>query len=317
MTHRPQLKDQPPKKVVLKPQKSRETSLEDFVVFGNVSDLFRKMKQNFSEQIDILIEKGNDLLDDIKNMAHEESINSKQKFTEKIEILNEQIKTTKEKVEIEINKEIENIHDIFIEEENSFKDLKQKITKQFDEKNSKIQQALDHIPTIKHFIEQFSQSKSEIQQAINHALAIKKGDKGDAPVVGIDFKQPEDGKDAVLTLKKFKELLMQLPEGFFQIKDIKGLQIQLENLAHKAGAAIALGGGQGSHKQVVLSGDIDSSNKIFTYAGEPAAEFSERVFLNYTEQNPLTDYTIVGNTVTYTTAPDASLSGFPHIIRYM
>ena len=297
MTHRPQLKNQPPKRIVKKTHDLRDVSLGDTFAIADIAMAFSRLKAGFLEKINEFIQRGDDLVDDVKDRTDVELDNVKSKFASETETLSNETQATRERVETEVDEEIKKIGNILTEKTDNLittflKDFKEKVT------------------------EEFTQKKFEIQQAINHALAIKKGEKGDTPVVGVDFKQTEDGKDAVLTLKKFKELLKQLPEGFFQIKDIKGLQIQVENLAHKAGAAIALGGGQGSWKQVILTGAIDGSNTVFTYLGEPAAEFSERVFLNYSEQNPLTDYTIVGNTVTYTTAPDASLSGFPHIIRY-
>lgn len=68
-------------------------------------------------------------------------------------------------------------------------------------------------------------------------------------------------------------------------------------------------------QQKNLTGAIDGVNKTFTFEGKEPQKYSERIFLNFIEQNPLTDYTIAGKTITYTTAPDASLSGLPHIIR--
>jgi len=78
------------------------------------------------------------------------------------------------------------------------------------------------------------------------------------------------------------------------------------------------GGGGGAWYQQNLTGTINGSNTIFTFTGNKPAQYSERIFLNYTEQNPLVDYTInySTKTITYTVAPDASLSGLPHIIRY-
>lgn len=139
-----------------------------------------------------------------------------------------------------------------------------------------------------------------------------KGDKGDKGDKG------EDGKFAELTV----DFLKDLPKGIWKIEHISGLEQQLRSIAAKA-AGVGSGsmrGGQGSWKQANLSGTIDGLNTVFTFAGEPASQYSERVFLNYIEQNPIVpDYTInyKTNTVTYTVAPDASLSGLPHIIRYM
>lgn len=136
-----------------------------------------------------------------------------------------------------------------------------------------------------------------------------KGDKGD---------KGENGKDAEITAEAFKDL----PKGIFKIEHVANLEQQLRSISAKAAGvgSSPMRGGQGSFKQASLSGTIDGLNTVFTFAGEPASQYSERVFLNYVEQNPIVpDYTInyKTNTVTYTVAPDASLSGLPHIIRYM
>jgi len=101
---------------------------------------------------------------------------------------------------------------------------------------------------------------------------------------------------------------------------IKGLEQELRSIASKAsGVGTGVRGGQGSWSQINLIGTIDGNNTVFTFSGLPSAQYSERIYLNYIAQNPMTDYTInyKTNTVTYTVAPDISLSGLPHIIRYM
>lgn len=127
--------------------------------------------------------------------------------------------------------------------------------------------------------------------------------------------EKEEDEQEEFTLEKFIDLVKTFPDGIFEIKHIKNLEERLRNLGSKIGGGV--GGGQGSWKQKQLSGTIDGANKVFTFAGDPPAEYSERVFLNYIEQNPFLDYSISGTTVTYTTAPDISLVGLPHIIRFM
>jgi len=98
---------------------------------------------------------------------------------------------------------------------------------------------------------------------------------------------------------------------------IRGLEEELKKLEASNGRSGILGVARRVFfQQKNISGTINSSNVTFTFEGKNPQQFSERVFLNYIEQNPLTDYTIAGNTITYTTAPDTSLSGLPHIIRY-
>ena len=171
---------------------------------------------------------------------------------------------------------------------------------------------------------------NEAESVFAHIKTIQKGDK---PIPGVDFPLPKDGytpkkgmdyfdgfsgKDAKIDEEKIiNQIVKSLLDKKLKMENIFGLTETIRHLSSKTMLGGKMGGGQGSWKQKQLSGTINGTNKVFTFAGDPPAEFSERVFLNYIEQNPFTDYTISGTTVTYTTAPDASLSGFPHIIRFM
>ena len=119
-------------------------------------------------------------------------------------------------------------------------------------------------------------------------------------------------EDSIIT-----KLLKKLLKKELEIGKIKGLETRLRSISS---SAMLGGGGQGSDKVKVLTGTIDGANTDFTYSGVLPAENSHRVILNYQEQDPLTDYTVSASggtvTVTYVTAPDASLSGLRHIIRY-
>lgn len=98
---------------------------------------------------------------------------------------------------------------------------------------------------------------------------------------------------------------------------IKGLEEEFKRIEGKSNnTGVIFGSKKTMWAQTTLVGTIDSSNRVFTFEGKVPAQYSERVFLNYMEQNPLTDYVISGRTVTYTVAPDISLSGQSHIIRY-
>lgn len=135
---------------------------------------------------------------------------------------------------------------------------------------------------------------------------------------GIDGKDGKDGKDGSPDTRE--DIVKKINSG--KVEDIKIDYSQITGipkLKEKAGKGVVVKGGQGSWKQKQLSGTINGSNTIFTFSGEEPAEFSERIFLNYLEQNPFTDYSInyKTRTITYTTAPDASLSSLPHLIRYM
>lgn len=100
-------------------------------------------------------------------------------------------------------------------------------------------------------------------------------------------------------------------------KAIKGLEDELKRI-ETGGSGRSVGSFFAKRifwQQKNLTGTIDGVNTVFTFEGKEPAQYSEKIFLNYTEQNPLTDYTIAGRTITYTVAPDGSLSGSSHIIR--
>ncbi len=107
------------------------------------------------------------------------------------------------------------------------------------------------------------------------------------------------------------------PELQIDIEHIKGLVEQLKKMEGNSNSNRGFLGvpRRPQWQQKVLTGAINGSNVTFTFEGKEPAQYSERIFLNYIEQNPLTDYTIAGRTIRYTVAPDASLSGLSHIIR--
>lgn len=160
--------------------------------------------------------------------------------------------------------------------------------------------------------------KNKTEEAETVFLHIKNIQKGDKGMNGTNGMNGEKGKDAVVNEEKIiNEIVKLLLDKKLKMENIYGLTETIRHLSSKTMLGGKVGGGQGSWKQKTLSGTINGSNTVFTFTGDPLAEFSETVYLNYLAQNPFTDYTISGNTVTYTTAPDASLSGLPHIIRGM
>lgn len=66
-------------------------------------------------------------------------------------------------------------------------------------------------------------------------------------------------------------------------------------------------GGGGTGTWYAVSGTIDGANKTFTIPVVPTSDFV-LVLVNQTQMQGI-DYTYVGNTITTTSAPDASLSG--------
>lgn len=67
---------------------------------------------------------------------------------------------------------------------------------------------------------------------------------------------------------------------------------------------------------VDVMGTIDGVNKVFTITPVPYDSASVQLRLARQPQEQGIDYTILGGTITYITAPDPSLSGQPHVAQY-
>jgi hypothetical protein len=67
---------------------------------------------------------------------------------------------------------------------------------------------------------------------------------------------------------------------------------------------------------VAVQGAIDGVNRTYTISPVPFDSASVQIRLVRQPQEQGIDYTILGGTITYITAPDASLSGLPHIAQY-
>lgn len=148
-----------------------------------------------------------------------------------------------------------------------------------------------------------------------------KGEKGD-PGVGIRGEPGKDGANADTDEVVAGVLNRVIKERPLKVEHIDGLKEELSATRSAALLQSGVRGGQGQWTVKNLTGAINGSNKVFTCpSGNPAASGSHHVMLNYQEQNPLADYTISFSsgtiTITYTTAPDSSLNGFPHYIRFL
>ena len=130
---------------------------------------------------------------------------------------------------------------------------------------------------------------------------------------------------SVLLEDVLSSFLEKINDKSFKLKteNIQGLEDELRSIRQYVANYTRgkLGGGEGEWKVKNLSGAIDGSRTAFTVSGERPATNSHHVYLNYQEQNPLDDYVLTWSggttTVTYDVAPDASLAGRPHYIRYM
>jgi len=67
---------------------------------------------------------------------------------------------------------------------------------------------------------------------------------------------------------------------------------------------------------VAVQGTIDGVNRVFTISPVPFDPASVQLRLDRQPQEEGIDYTILGGTLTYITAPDASLAGQPHVAQY-
>ena len=70
-------------------------------------------------------------------------------------------------------------------------------------------------------------------------------------------------------------------------------------------------GSGGTGTWYTVSGTINGSNTDFTIPVSPSSDII--LVLARQVQIETTDYTVSGSTITYTSAPDASLSGQPHV----
>ena len=71
------------------------------------------------------------------------------------------------------------------------------------------------------------------------------------------------------------------------------------------------GGSGGTFTYYNVSGTIDGINTIFTIPVAPTSDIL--LWLARQPQMKTTDFTLSGSTITYSVAPDASLSGQPHV----
>ncbi len=70
-------------------------------------------------------------------------------------------------------------------------------------------------------------------------------------------------------------------------------------------------GSGGTGTWYTVTGTIDGSNATFTIPVSPSSDIL--LFLARQPQMKTTDFTLSGSTITYAVAPDASLSGQPHM----
>lgn len=83
--------------------------------------------------------------------------------------------------------------------------------------------------------------------------------------------------------------------------------------AGTANVAIS-GGGSPTFYNDTVSGTIDGVNKTFTVTHTIVGAIT--LFLSNSMYQNIVDYTFTGTTITYVTAPDASLSGQPHWLAH-
>lgn len=168
------------------------------------------------------------------------------------------------------------------------------LSKRLNEEVKNLYQAIDDIP-------QFNSSE------IENRFAVMIGELG-KKLSAIKELGAEEIRDSLESLKGDTRL---------DKSAIKGLEEELKKI-ETGGSGRNVGSFFAKRifwQQKNLTGTIDGVNTVFTFEGKEPAQYSDRIFLNYIEQNPLTDYTIAGKTITYTVAPDISLSGSSHIIR--
>lgn len=143
-----------------------------------------------------------------------------------------------------------------------------------------------------------------------------------APVPGVDFRLPEDGKDGSPdTPEKVRDKLENLEgEERLDVSAIKGLQEEIKKLKSIVSEARPIFG-PGKTKIIVLdlSDQLDGSTKTFpigTHFGIVGVWSSSSPFA----WRPTIDYTEVGKTIVFDAAIDASVSLAPGqtlIVQYL
>ncbi len=101
--------------------------------------------------------------------------------------------------------------------------------------------------------------------------------------------------------------------GVSNADGVSTVTIYADPITHRLLIDSAGGGGTGTYYDV--SGSIDGNNVTFTIAVAVSSDFL--LFLNRQPQMLTTDFTYTAGvgttTITYTTAPDATYSGLPHV----
>ena len=131
---------------------------------------------------------------------------------------------------------------------------------------------------------------AKAEEVYSHIKSISKGEKGDKPIVGIDFPFPQDARepdegviaelllqalDTSLPIKQTARGLENLPEKDKMSKAaIAGLEAELRQLSSKIaqGEGLLRGGGTTGLSPsglLSVSGTIDDSNVTFTCSTEP------------------------------------------------
>lgn len=131
-------------------------------------------------------------------------------------------------------------------------------------------------------IKEMKETTASAERVFKHIQSIKKGDKGDKPIVGIDFPFPQDGRDpdeALIASLMVEKLDKSLPiertaRGLENLPDAKkmtkkaiyGLEEELRNLASKmaTGSGGKMRGGGDNVEIYDLSSVTDGSTKVFT-----------------------------------------------------
>lgn len=214
------------------------------------------------------------------------------------------------KVKTQIQELVNKIESLYIPSEDRIKEISTEVAESTVKAPQIINQIVKEVKTIEpQTIDKTEIVKEEYDDTMLKAeleLTKKRIDELKIPAVKTDEELKQFFHDNFS--ENFEKNINTLGMPDFR-KLAMGLQAQIDEIASSTTAAA-------DWTDEAVSGTINGSNVTFTLTSTPTVPASLILTLNRQIQIQDTDYTLSGNTITYTTAPDALYSGLPHRAKY-